>query len=95
LEDFQEEYVTACTAVAQIYIKILQSGYAPQFCTGSKLLQKLTVSSCKEFNRKAFAQLNLVKQIEGAYTVVDQKLITQDAEYATLGPIGIMAWAQK
>jgi hypothetical protein len=63
LEDFQGEDVTACTAVAQKYIKILQSGYAPPFRTGSKLLKNLTVSSCEEFNRKAFAQLDLVKQM--------------------------------
>jgi hypothetical protein len=61
LEDFQGEDVTACTAAAQKYIKILQSGYAPPFRTGSKVLKKLTVSSCEEFNRKAFTQLDLVK----------------------------------
>jgi hypothetical protein len=33
--------------------------------------------------------------MEGAYKLSDQKLITQDAEYATLGPIGIVAWDQK
>jgi hypothetical protein len=95
LEDFQGGDVTACTAVAQKYIKILQSGYAPPFRAGSKLFKKLTISSCEELNRKAFAQLELVKQMEGAYKLVDPKLITQDAEYATLGPIGIVAWAQK
>jgi hypothetical protein len=95
LEDFQGEDVTACTTAAQKYIKILQSGYAPPFRTGSKLLKKLTVSSFEEFNRKPFAQLDLVKQMEGAYKLVDPKLITQDAEHATLGPIGIVAWAQK
>jgi hypothetical protein len=95
LEDFQGEYVTACTSVAQKYIKILQSGYAPLFRTGYKLLKKLTVSSCEEFNRKAFSQFDLVKQMEGAYNLVDPKLITQDATYATLGPIGIVTWAQK
>jgi hypothetical protein len=33
--------------------------------------------------------------MEGAYKLVDPKLITKDAEYATLGPIGIVAWAKK
>jgi hypothetical protein len=95
VEYFQGEDVLACNAAAQKYIKVLQSGYAPPFRTGSKLLKKLTVSSYEEFNRKEFSQLNLVKQMEGAYKLVDPKLITQDAEYATLGPIGIVAWAQK
>jgi hypothetical protein len=60
-----------------------------------ELLKKLTLSSCEEFNRKVFAQLDLVKQMEGAYKLADPKLITQDREYATLGPIGIIAWDQK
>jgi hypothetical protein len=47
LEDFQGEDVRACTAAAHKYIKILQSGYAPPFRTGSKLLKKLTLSSCE------------------------------------------------
>jgi hypothetical protein len=47
LGDFQGEDVTACTAAAQKYIKILQSRYAPPFRTGSKLLNKRTVSSCE------------------------------------------------
>jgi hypothetical protein len=87
--------VTACTDAAQKYIKILQSGYAPPFRTGSKILKKLTLSSCEEFNRKAFALLDLVKHMEGPYKLADLKLITQDNEYATLCPIGIVAWAQK
>jgi hypothetical protein len=95
LEDFQGEDVTACTAAAQKYIKILQSGYAPPYRTGLKLIKKLTVSSCQEFNRKAFAQPDLVKRMEGAYKLADPKRITQDTDHATLGPIGIMAWAQK
>jgi hypothetical protein len=95
LEDFQGEDVTACTAAAQKYIKVLQSVYAPPFRTGSKLLKKLTLSSCEEFNRKAFALLDLVKQMEGTYKLADPKLITQDTDYPTLGPIGSVAWAQK
>jgi hypothetical protein len=33
--------------------------------------------------------------MEGTYKLSDPKLITQDAEYATLGPIRIVAWPQK
>jgi hypothetical protein len=33
--------------------------------------------------------------MEGPYKLADPKLITQDNEYATLGPIGMVASAQK
>jgi hypothetical protein len=46
LDYFAGEDVTACTAMAQKYVKILQSGYAPPNKTGSKLLKKLTTTSC-------------------------------------------------
>jgi hypothetical protein len=95
LEDLMGEDATACTGVAQKYINILQSGYAPPYRTGSKLLKKLTSTSCEEFNRKAFAKLDDVKGMEGKYKITDPKAITLDPNYATLGPIGIVAWAQK
>jgi hypothetical protein len=33
--------------------------------------------------------------MEGRYKLSDTKLITQDNDYAVLGPIGLIAWAQK
>jgi hypothetical protein len=95
LEDFQGGDVTACTAVAQKYINILQSGHTLPFRTGSKLLKKLTLSSCEELNRQAFALLKLLKQMEGTYKLADPKLITQDNDYPMLGPVDIIAWTQK
>jgi hypothetical protein len=91
LEDFQGEGVTACMAAAQEYMKILQSGYAPLYHTGLRHIKKLTLSSWKELNRKAFAQLDLAHQMEGAYKLADPRLITWDRDYATLGPIIIIA----
>jgi hypothetical protein len=77
-----------------IFAMVMDICNAP-FRTGSKLLKKLTLSSCEEINRKAFALLDLVKQMEGPYNLADPKLITQDNEFATLGPIDIVAWDQK
>jgi hypothetical protein len=33
--------------------------------------------------------------MEGSHKLVDPKIITQENEYATLDPIGIVTWAQK
>jgi hypothetical protein len=76
-------------------IKILQSGYAPPGLTGSKLLKKLTPSSCEEINRKVLALLDLVKQMEGTYKLVDPMLITQDNDYQMFGLIGIVVCVKK
>jgi hypothetical protein len=95
LVDFAGEDVTGCTAAAQKYIKVLQSGYAPPCKTGSKLLKNLASTSSEEFNRKVYAKLDLVKMMEGRYKLTDPKLITQDGDYTILGPIGLIAWAQQ
>jgi hypothetical protein len=95
LEDFPGEDVSACSADAQKQVKVLQSGYAPHYRTGSKLLSKFTKSSCEEFNRKAFAKLDLVKKMESGYKLSYPKLITNDPEYQELGPIGIVFWVQR
>jgi hypothetical protein len=95
LEDFPDEDVMACSAAAQKHVKVLQSGYAPPYRTGSKLLSKFTKSSCEEFNRKAFAKLDLVKKMESTYKLSDPKLIPADTNYPELEPIGIVAWVQR
>jgi hypothetical protein len=95
LDDFEGEDVTACTTMAHKFVKILQSGYAPPNKTGSKLLKKLTITSCEEFNRKVFTHLDRVKAMEKRYQLADPNMITQDIEYHVLGPIGLIAWAQE
>jgi hypothetical protein len=95
LDDFAGEGVAACKVMAQKYVKILQSGYAPPNKTGSKLLKELTTKSCEELNRKVFTHLDRVKAMEKRYQLADPKLIIQDIEYHGLGPIGIIAWAQE
>jgi hypothetical protein len=95
LEDFPGEDVTACSAVAQKHAKVLQSGYATHYRTGSNLLSKFTKSSCEEFNWKAFTKLDLVKKMESTYKLYDPKLITANIDYPELGPIVIVAWVQR
>jgi hypothetical protein len=95
LEDFPGEDVTVCSAEAKKHVKVLQSGYTPHYRTGSKLLSKFTKSSCEEFNRKTFANLDLIKKMERTYKLSDPKLITADTDYPELRPIGIVAWVQR
>jgi hypothetical protein len=50
-EDCLGEYVTSCAAYAQKQCKLIQSGYAPPFHSGSKLLLKFCNTECEQFNR--------------------------------------------
>jgi hypothetical protein len=75
-------------------IKIMQGGYALPVNTGSQLLVKVSKTSSEEFNRKIFALLDLVKTLEYKYQVLDPLRLTKDPDYATLGPIGILATLQ-
>jgi hypothetical protein len=52
-------------------------------------------SSCKEFNCKVYAKLDLDNIMESGYKLSDPKLITADPQYANLGLIGLVAWMQK
>jgi hypothetical protein len=61
---------------------------------GSQLLVKVSKTSCEEFNRKIFALLDLVKALEYKYQVLDPLRLTKDPNYATLGPIAILATLQ-
>jgi hypothetical protein len=81
--------------MAQKYIKIMQGGYALPVKTGSKLLSKFTKTSSEEFNRKVFALLDAVKQMEKKYKLSDPKSIAVDTHYNTHGNIALIAWVQK
>jgi hypothetical protein len=81
--------------MAQKYIKIMQGGSTLPVKTGSKVLSKFTKTSSEEFNRKVFAMLDAVKQMEKQYKFVDPKSIVADTHYHTHGPIALIAWAQK
>jgi hypothetical protein len=57
LEDYPGEDVTACAAFAKKQFKVIQSGYAPPFRSGSKLMLKFCNMECEQFNRQAYAML--------------------------------------
>ena len=65
----------------------MQGNYALPLNTGSKLFGKLTKTSSEYFNRKMFAVLDEVKQMEQRYKRLDPKSMTLDPQY-TWGPLG-------
>jgi hypothetical protein len=95
LEDYPGEYITACAAIAQKQFKVIQSGYAPPFHSGSKLLLKFCNTACAKFNRQAYAMLYLVKKFESNFKLADPKSVTTHVDYRKYGPIPLIAWLQK
>jgi hypothetical protein len=95
LEDYPGEDVTACAAFAQKTFKVIQSGYAPPFHYGSKLLLKFCNTKCEQFNRQAYAILYLVKKFERKIKLTDPKSVTTHVEYRTYVHIMLIAWIQK
>ena len=71
-------------------IRIMKGGYALPVNTGSRLLQKVSCTSCEEFNRKVFDLLDRVKQMEHKYKVLDPRKICDDPEYSMYGPIALI-----
>ena len=95
LDSYPGENVTDCATEALRLIKIMQSAYALEVKTGSMLLTKFTKTSSEFFNRKVYAYLDRVRQMEHKYKLADPKQLEHDAEYAELGPVGIIAMLQK
>jgi hypothetical protein len=89
------EDITACAAYAKKQFKIVQSGYAPPFCSGSKLLLKFCATECEQFNSQVYAMLDLVKKFENKYKLAEPKLITTHQDYSIYGPIALIAWLQR
>jgi hypothetical protein len=81
-------------AMAQKYVKVVQSGYTIPIRKGSKLIMKCTTTKSEFFNSKAFAKLDEVKTMEDGYTLADLASLINYAEYAHLDPIGNGAWSQ-
>jgi hypothetical protein len=86
---------TACTAFTKKQFKVVQTGYAPPFRSGSKLLLKLCGNECEHFNRQVYANLDLVKKFENKYKLSDPKSITTNTDYNTYRPIALIAWLQE
>jgi hypothetical protein len=95
LDSYPGEDVTACTAFAQKQFKVIQTGYAPPFSSGSNLLLKFCGTECEQFNRQVYAKLDLVKKFENKYKLADPKSITKNPDCNTKGPIALIAWLQE
>jgi hypothetical protein len=95
LDSYPGDDVTACTAFAQKQFKVIETGYAPPFRSGSKLLLELCGTGCEQFNLKVYAKLDLVKKFENKYKLADPKSITTTPDYNTYGPIALIAWLQE
>lgn len=95
LDTFQGEDISALGAEAQKQVKIMQTGYALPIRTGSKFLNKITSTSSERMNRKVYALYDDVKTMEDRYKLSDPRALSRDKDYASLGPIGLIAWSQK
>jgi hypothetical protein len=91
LDNYPGENITNFTTEALRLLRIMQGGYALPVHTGSRLLMKVTKTSSEEFNRKVFALLDPVKEMEYKYKVLDPKAIKSDTDYKTYGPIALIS----
>jgi hypothetical protein len=82
-------------AMAQKYVKVMQSGYAIPIRIGSKLLMKCTTAESGFFNRKAFAKLDKLKLKENGSKLAGPASLTAHEGYAHLGLVDLVVWAQK
>lgn len=78
LDNVSGENVSDLSNKALRLIKIMQGGYALPVNTGSRLLQKVTLTACEEFNRKTF-------------NLLDPRSILKDEKYPEYGPVGLIS----
>jgi hypothetical protein len=90
LDSYPGENVSDLSNEGLRLIRIMKGGYALSVNTGSRLLQKVSNTSCEEFNRKVFNLLDKVKQMEHKYKVLDPRKICDDSEYSIYGPIALI-----
>ena len=95
LDTYPGENVSDFSTEALRLIKIMQGEYALPVNTGSRLLQKVTRTSCEEFNRKVFNLLDFVKTMEHKYKVLDPRSLLLDKDYHQYGPVGVISTLQQ
>ena len=89
LSDYPGHNVGNLATTALKSIKITQQGYAPPVDLGSKLLLKVSDTSCAYFNQRLFNNWDKALTLEQKYYLMDPKLIIQDSEYPIYGPVGM------
>jgi hypothetical protein len=95
LDSYPGENVSDFATESLRLIKIMAGGYALPVNTGSRLLIKVSKTSCEEFNRKIFTLLDDVKTMEYRYKVLDPLQLTKDADYVRFGPIALVSTLQQ
>ncbi|KAI2509164.1 hypothetical protein MHU86_5283 [Fragilaria crotonensis] len=91
LDAFPGENIADMMHEALRLIKIMQTAFSIPNNTGSRLLQKVTKTSCEEFNRKIFTLLDSVKGMEHKYKMLSPEMLVKDPDYPTYGPIGLIS----
>jgi hypothetical protein len=91
LDSYPGENVADLMNKALKLVKIMKTGPSIPNNTGSRLLQKVTKTSCEEFNRKVFTLLDDVKNMEHKYKMLTPDQLLTDSDYDKLGPIGLIS----
>ena len=81
--------MSSLASAALKYLKIMNTDYAMNVKTGSKLLTKVSKTSSDYFNRNMHDKMSDTRKMEAKYALKDPKLLKADSEYPTLGPFGL------
>ena len=96
LSAYPGENVVDFATEAHRLIKIMSTGYALPYKTGSILLSKIESTSSSYFNQQIFRYQSQVKLMERSIgPLVDPKSIARHTDYPTLGPLGLCALVQE
>ena len=89
LVDYPGENSSALASAALKYLNIINTYYAMNVKTDSKLLTKGSKTSSDYFNRNMHDKMSDTRELEPKYAFKDPKLLKADSEYPTLGPFGL------
>ena len=96
LDNFPGQNIVEFTTEAQRLIKIMQTGYALPYKTGSMLLSKVENTGSKYFNQQIHIFQSHVKLMERSVgPLKDPKSMTRHPDYSTYGPLGLCALLQE
>lgn len=96
LTSYPGENIVDFATEAQRLIKIMSTGYALPYKTGSTLLAKVEKTESNYFNQQIFRYQSQVKIMERAIgPLVDPKSIVRHSDYPTYGPLGLCALIQE
>ena len=73
----------------------MQQGYAPPVDLGSKILLKVSYTSCAYFNKHISTQLEKSLTLDPKYELLDPKLMLQDSEYPIYRTVCICSLIQR